>query len=295
MKTLVTCLFVTLFLVVLLFYLLAFYQADELYIYETHTTSSSKKSNNLHKKKLNNIPIYYINLERSPKRRTFMENQFEKHNLPYTRINAVDGKELLSLYIGDIDSNLRYENNYPNTNRPLLGCTLSHLKTILTAYQNGDKWALILEDDISLSLLPKWKKSLKQITKEAPYHWQSAVLCPIHPGCALSSKKWIDHKQLKCFGTGAYVINRKGMKALLKKVYKQYPNYGLFSLNRQTKGVDMDPTADNYILTCIHSFYYNESPLFFQYNIVNKSTLHPSHQFAQVKGMVYHLKKKRKK
>lgn len=301
MKIVLTCLFVTLCLVVIMFYFLAFYQADELYLYRIHTSSPDKKVNNIHKKKLNNIPIYYINLERSPKRRKFMENQFEKYNLPYTRINAVDGKELLSLYIGDIDTNLRYENNYSNVNKPLLGCTLSHLKTILTAYQNGDEWALILEDDISLSLLPKWKKSLKKITKEAPYHWQILMLAPIFCWDASSSKKFIQHSDKKCWGAGSYIINRKGMKNMLKMVYKQYSDYGLFTINRGDKKIASLNTmvvADDFIFSCVpFSFYYVETPLFFQYNVRNKSTLHP---FVESLNTIhirrsFHLKKKRKK
>ncbi len=39
-----------------------------------------------------NFPIYYINLERNPNRKIFMEEQFKKFNITnYKRFNAVDG------------------------------------------------------------------------------------------------------------------------------------------------------------------------------------------------------------
>ena len=38
--------------------------------------------------------VYYINLDKSIERKAFMENQFEKLDIPITRISATYGKEL---------------------------------------------------------------------------------------------------------------------------------------------------------------------------------------------------------
>ena len=38
--------------------------------------------------------VYYINLDKSTKRRDFMETQFRELNIPITRISAVYGKNL---------------------------------------------------------------------------------------------------------------------------------------------------------------------------------------------------------
>ena len=38
--------------------------------------------------------VYYINLDKSIERKTFMENQFQKLKIPITRISATYGKEL---------------------------------------------------------------------------------------------------------------------------------------------------------------------------------------------------------
>ena len=44
---------------------------------------------------MNNIPIYWINLDRSAERKVLMENQFRQNNITnHQRIEGIDGKNL---------------------------------------------------------------------------------------------------------------------------------------------------------------------------------------------------------
>jgi glycosyl transferase family 25 len=85
------------------------------------------------------IPVYYINLDRSPDRRAFMEDQFEKLGLSATRIAAVDGFALNAAQMAGA--------MLPPGE---LGCFMSH-RLAWKAFLDTDKpHAIILEDDVRL-------------------------------------------------------------------------------------------------------------------------------------------------
>ena len=88
---------------------------------------------------------YYINLDRSKDRRQYMEKTFSNLH----RIEGVDGR------------NLKIEKSILKKckmNVFQIGCLHSHFKAIKTAYDNGDEEALIMEDDIYIDFIDKWKK-----------------------------------------------------------------------------------------------------------------------------------------
>ena len=43
---------------------------------------------------LKDIPIFWINLERSERRRSIMQTELDRYNLNHTRIEAVDGNNI---------------------------------------------------------------------------------------------------------------------------------------------------------------------------------------------------------
>ena len=84
------------------------------------------------------IVKYYINLDRSHERLESMKKQFPDA----IRVRAYNGFNLHNY--GDIIM----PKNYLNISKSELGCTFSHIKTIMYAYINNNDGALILEDDV---------------------------------------------------------------------------------------------------------------------------------------------------
>lgn len=171
-------------------------------------------------------PIYYINLDRSPDRRAFMEKQFQKIgvNSQVKRISAVDGKKLPHKHHGVIDTdfgNISYKNNYDMYTIGELGCTLSHILAIKKSYYNGDKLALIIEDDVNiLPLALHTNNKLNKIMSEAPSDWGIiSLIC--YENCrkncrSLKNGMFVPYRENnKCYSTGAYLINRKGMEKII--------------------------------------------------------------------------------
>jgi hypothetical protein len=67
-----------------------------------------------------------------------------------------------------------------------MGCTLSHIKAIYTAFKNNDELAIICEDDVSFSLLPFWPVSLNDIVKDFPSDWKVISLYFPFASCKIS-------------------------------------------------------------------------------------------------------------
>ena len=171
-------------------------------------------------------PIYYINLERSPQRKDFMEKQAKSLNLNLTRIPAIDGKliqqkQINNLYTGSIDA-VEYTNDFSDISFSELSCTMSHIKAIRTAFDNGDKYACICEDDASFSLLPLWPKNLietlitnmSQNTGIIQLYWNAMGVTK--PMCKY--QKHYSNNDLNgaiCWGAVAYIITKKGMTDIL--------------------------------------------------------------------------------
>lgn len=160
------------------------------------------------------LPIYYINLERSINRNKLFISQLKKYNIPpdqVTRINAIDRKAL------DISS-LTYKISPKQiTKKSVIACTLSHLKAIKTAYEDDCEYAIIMEDDCNFEYTPHQKYKLSDITNflgETHNIIQLATTCTYKYNRYLQmSPKLVLNGNLD--GTVSYIITRKGMRNIL--------------------------------------------------------------------------------
>lgn len=172
------------------------------------------------------IPSYYINLARSTDRRAFMTSTYDN----IIRVPAYDGQKL-SQYD---DLELPQFNTCVTSAQ--IACTLSHIKAITTAYNNGDDGAFIFEDDMSDKYKHKWKHSLEYIVRNTPTNYECVVMF-----CSNIIKiqqllqntnnytQWRDGR----FGTGCYYIKRSGMEKIVNRFVK---NGKISVCNRRTFG-----------------------------------------------------------
>lgn len=162
---------------------------------------------------MNNIKIYWINLDRSPERREQMENQLKEYDINmHTRIDAIDGKNIeFSEYKDKCTDISVYE----------LACTLSHLKAIETAHNNGDEYALIFEDDCSFEYVQYQKHSIDELIEKMNNDhtdWNILQLCTCgridHCERMKANPNLIEKKSRDC--TTAYLINKNGINRILQ-------------------------------------------------------------------------------
>jgi GR25 family glycosyltransferase involved in LPS biosynthesis len=164
---------------------------------------------------LQDIPIFWINLERALERRNKMNELFLQYDLQAERIDAIDGNNI------NLDE---YKQNYNLNSRMSkyeIACTLSHLKAIKTCYEKNLDYALILEDDITFDYFDYKKDTLKFLLEElGKVNGECIQLCNIVNKKIFSnyatSEKLLIKSDLD--GAAAYLITKNGMKKVLDNI-----------------------------------------------------------------------------
>jgi hypothetical protein len=210
-------------------------------------------------------PIYYLNLDKQPERKEYMETQFKYWEIEnYERISAYDGREddLSDIIVG----------RYPEMmSSGELGCTTSHLKALKHYLKTSDSpYAIIMEDDCSLDLVKYWNFTWNDFYAHFPYDWdvvQIAIICTgdIH---VKLHKRFVND-----FSTACYVINRYHAEKLIR-FHCRGEKYKL------DNGCKPRPVADDLIYNSGNTY---SIPLLL-YRTELGSSIHPEHVDAFHKG-----------
>ena len=208
--------------------------------------------------KLKNIgPIYYLNLDDQPERKEYMEQQFDYWGIEnYTRISAYDGREddLSDIIKG------RYPSDMSSSE---IGCTTSHLKALKEFLKTDEKYAIIMEDDVDISIARFWSFKWVDFMAHVPYDWDVVQLAIICTG-ALHVR--IHKRFVNDFSTAAYMITRHHAEKLLK-FHVKGDKYKL------DNGARPRAVADDLIYNSGNTF---AIPLWL-YKIAMGSSIHPEH------------------
>ena len=204
---------------------------------------------NIYNKNLSNIPIYFINLPNSKERKFFLEKQIQQFNINnFKIIEAVygknkkesTGKNMFQVPM-DTQKTIYFFNNDENANDSEIGCTLSHLNAVRQAYNDGLEHVIICEDDVELYWIKIWENTISSIISNAPKGWEYISLSK---SCNVDSKNnYFKYSENDCWGTVSQLWNRKGMKKILDKCYKD----DKFILNKYWENRQKSVTADLYI------------------------------------------------
>jgi GR25 family glycosyltransferase involved in LPS biosynthesis len=174
-------------------------------------------SNDSHINKIfSDIPIIFINLERSKDRREKLEELLNKNNLNFTRVEAIDGNEIDIEFIKS-----QYHVN-PKMNKYEIACALSHYKALEEVKTKKYEVALILEDDCNFEYMKYKTLPLSELVKIKD-DWETIQIAGTY-----SKKRFFEmtrHQEelLKNndSGTIAYLINQKGVDKILKNFHEK--------------------------------------------------------------------------
>lgn len=252
---------------------------------------------NIYNKNLSNIPLYFINLPKSKERKFFLEKQIQQFNINnFKMIEAVYGKnkKLISDNMFQVPMNTQktiyFFNNDENATDGEIGCTLSHLNAVRQAYNDGLEHVIICEDDIDLYWIKIWVDTISSIISNAPKGWEYINLSN---ACNVDSKNnYFKYSENDCWGTVSQLWNRKGMKKILDKCYKN----NKFILNKDWGYIHKEVSADIYIPSLINSYVYKT----YLFPTVNneeemESTIHKNHTKDHTKRSFDNIKNLYKK
>lgn len=224
-------------------------------------------------------PTYCINLDSCPERKKVMENQFKKYNINYTFCKAIDANDILFEYEKDNKIQLEKKGLYRKNGlyfkvhvksksmwwkkgNGWVGCALSHLIYIMLASQKNEDIICMMEDDISFEYCNKWEKSIKSIVENAPKDWLMLKLHCSNLHCLelliksknpyINISKMQPNDKTLMWSSGFYIVNKKGMGAVLNKFYDKKNN----CLN-----IFADYAVSDKILYNIQGVYYYSIPL----------------------------------
>ena len=99
--------------------------------------------------------VYVINMEESKDRLTAMNKQIPTLGKQFIRIDAINGKNLSSEDRKNATTFLC--NNFCTPS--MIGISMSHKKAWKTMIENGDRYAIIMEDDAEL--IPQFQSELQ--------------------------------------------------------------------------------------------------------------------------------------
>jgi len=200
---------------------------------------------------LGHVPVYYINLDRSPARRELFEKRFNDYGISAVRVSAADGKKI-NKGSNEVDG-VKFVSNFSNLTPYEIACTLSHFKAIEQAYNEGHRLAIILEDDVAPDLIPYWDETVHQMIETLPEDW---TVINLNPSCDL--KKLSSYSKRHCWSAEAYLINRTGMEHLL-----QFKKGNTWVIPKPAYGHCSSGVSDCIIYTAIPGAYSYNHPLFF--------------------------------
>jgi glycosyl transferase family 25 len=175
---------------------------------------------------MDGLQTWVINLDRAPDRLARITTQLSRLGLPFTRLPAVDARQLTPEQQACLDeAAFRRQHGMP----PLmgeLGCYLSHVEVMRAFLASGASFALVLEDDVQLhDALPEVLRGLVQHA----HRWDMVKLSAVHRGTPQPVLEVAPGHQLavmlsRVTGSSAYLINRKAAEAYL------HPAHGLLPM-----------------------------------------------------------------
>jgi GR25 family glycosyltransferase involved in LPS biosynthesis len=223
--------------------------------------------------------FYFINLDKSINRKQRYEERLSKYpNVHTERIPAITPHDIKKYKI--------YISPSCKINTELeIACTLSHLKSIFTAYKNltynisknknTNNYAMITEDDLLILEMPNWSK----LVNSAPRDWEILQLVASGPLAEHMYNKntleWQPHiHNMWC--CAAYLINLKGMITILNSCvpeYKTIDNWNDITIINLDHN-NTNCAADHIIYSLANTYTYT-NPLFNVEGI--DSTIHSHH------------------
>jgi glycosyl transferase family 25 len=159
---------------------------------------------------MDGLQTWVINLERAPERLGRISQQMQRLALPFTRLPAVDARDLQSNQRAALDEPA-YRRKHGMT--PLLGelgCYLSHVQAMQQFLASPAQFALVLEDDVLVhDSLPA---VLQGLIRHAD-RWDMVKLSAVHSGTPVPVLQVAPGHALavmlsRCTGASAYLVNR---------------------------------------------------------------------------------------
>jgi len=157
------------------------------------------------------IPAFFINLDRHPDRKAFIEKQLTEIGFLAERVPGVDGRDLPP----EIASRYSFADYLTDGQ---VGCSASHLKVWQIVKDRAIPAALVLEDDAIIA--PDLASVLAETLSALPNGWDLVRLCraskrAVKPLARLPHDRWLVRYSRIPIGRAGYLVSQSGATKLL--------------------------------------------------------------------------------
>jgi len=242
--------------------------------------------------------IYWISLDRAIDRRKNMEKLLKDSifkNIKNVRISGLDAKykNPRKNFVTNVTDLNHLNRNADDTQYAIL---YSHLEAIRKFSITNDENALIFEDDLSVNK-KKWKKSIRDIIKNAPFDWEIIKLSQcgnkvfnqtytlwepytinVPENLHENAYKWRTSMLTGDWGAYGYLINNKAAKKIICQIYKN---------NKYVLSNDFYHVSDAFIFQSLKTYIY-KYPYFthndnnISYNASSKNFITKHKKYKQI-------------
>lgn len=242
------------------------------------------------------FPIFYINMDHNKDRRDYIEKQLDGITDNYKRIKGFNGF-MIENTSHDTVNGIEFYNEFPDLTKSEIGCTLSHIIAIYTAYTGGYDKVWICEDDVSLitcGVIP----SIEHVVDNAPSDWGILQLSITGEEAVAGMQNAPNYsfvkrtKKVNYWSCLSYIINRKGMEDILSNSLVRSKDKVVFRIQNKAgnRTCDTFGEADYYIYNLTTT--YTITPcLFFSNNLDMESTIHADHTLGHIRSSLNIAKK----
>ncbi|WP_110458392.1 glycosyltransferase family 25 protein [Shewanella algidipiscicola] len=166
--------------------------------------------------------VFVINLARSPERMARISQQLADANVPFERIEGVDGNLLSDAEIEQVSpAALVRKHYYRALNKGEVGCSLSHKKAWQQIVDDQLDFAFILEDDIDLE--SNFADVVELMAGLPHANWDFIKLYPLRKGSPKNIRQSVAYRQHQFISyhkfplsAVAQVISHQGATRLLQ-------------------------------------------------------------------------------
>lgn len=163
------------------------------------------------------IPVFVINLDRSPERLAKIRKRAEEIGIDLIRVRAVDGTRLTPEQASLVDHAAFARDHGKRIMPGEIGCYLSHLDALRLVAESPEPHAVIIEDDIQFGL--DFRIFLEELV--AIEGWDAVKLINNRTRGFITHAKVNDRYAIgrcahgPCGCSGAYAVTREGARRML--------------------------------------------------------------------------------
>ena len=176
------------------------------------------------------IPVLYINLDRSEQRNLKMVESLNKLNVNHIRVQGIDSHNLNknALKEGEYQGFkyvIRQNLNFKPREKEI-AIILSHIKALNKIIENNFDIAIVMEDDLSFQYVDDWNKQISNIITNAPKDWKILKLHTSTPQevenniALLKNIYYVPMSAKAIQSAGCYIIKRSTVVEILEKYRK---------------------------------------------------------------------------